>query len=403
MNTLEDSSPKSGHQILFTLFLATLAALPPLATDLYLSTLSVIGHALDVTPEAAGYTVSVFLASFAAAQLFFGPLSDRMGRRPVGLFGCALFALGGFGCMLSSSLSILLLWRALEGVGAGSATVLAFAIVRDRFEGNHARVMISYVSATQALAPMIAPVFGSLLFKVAGWRMLFAFLGSAGILLLLIFLFGFRESLPIEQRAAAGLTELRKSFQRIFGSRSVLGYCLLNAFMLASLLAFITGSSFLFVDLLGMGRTTYGWLLFLIACGSMIGSWLSGLLGTARVGHGRILAAGLALALLATCGLLILSLAGCFNVATALPLTILLTIAVGLTIPNAAHGALAPLQDVAGTAAAVFGCMGTLGGAISAAVVASMPHISPLTLSAIMAGFSVLAVLDALLLARPKL
>lgn len=388
------------RSVFFTLFLATLAALPPLATDLYLSTLSVIGRALGASAVTAGYTVSVFLFCFAAAQLIFGSLSDHFGRRPIGLFGCALFSLAGFGSSFSTSISTLLVWRGLEGLGAGAATVLAFAIVQDLFSGTEARVKLSYVSATQALAPMIAPVMGSLLYQLAGWRSLFVFLGIAGIILVAVFLFAFQESLPEERRRREPLALLLGCYGRIFRDFPSIAYCLLNACYIGALLAYITGSSFVFIDFLGISPTGYGWILFLTASGTMIGSGLSGWLGKHMVGSHIILSVSLLLTLVATGGMWLLALAGYYRIATVLPLALLMSTSIGLIIPNAAHGVLVRMKEIAGTAAALFGCMGTLGGAIASALVSAVAAETPVALSRVMTAFCVLGLLVYFLLAR---
>jgi MFS transporter, DHA1 family, multidrug resistance protein len=395
------TSSFSRDSILFTFFLAALAALPPLATDLYLSTLPVIGRALGSTTITAGYTISIFLGCFAVSQLVFGALSDRMGRRPVGLLGCALFSIAGFGSSIAGSMGALLCWRGLEGIGAGAAAVLAYAIVQDLFYGSEARIKISYVSATQALAPMIAPLLGSLLYRLVGWRSLFGFLGTAGILLTGVFAFGFRESLLQEQRNNEAPSMLVRNYGRIFCNLPSLAYCLLNACCMGALLAFLTGSSFVFIDFLGLRPTPYGWVLFLTAFGTMIGSWLSGRLVKHNVPPHRILSISLALTLVATGGMLALGLAKNYRVITALPLALLMTTSIGLIVPNAALGVLVRMKEITGTASALFGCMGMLGGAVASAIVSAISAETPTALSFVMTVCSTLGILIYATLAAP--
>ena len=392
----------SPQSLGFTFLLAALAAFPPLSTDLYLSVLSVIGQSLGTSPEAAGYTVSVFLGSFALSQLVFGPLSDRYGRRPIGLLGCALYSVTAFGCARSSSLSELLVWRCLSGMGAGAASVLAFAIVRDLFSGVAGRVRFAYVSATQALAPMFAPVLGSLLYRFTGWRSLFILLGAAGVLVTAAFGLCFEESLPQERRATLALRDMLSNYRHILVNRQAVACCLLNALSMGSLLAYITGSSFVFVDLLGAPRTEYGGILLLTASGAMIGSWMSGRLNRAFVAPNNILIAGLTLVFTAAGTMLLLSLWGRFTTMTAVPLSLAMTISIGLVTPNVANSMLAPLAKMAGAASALFGCVGMLGGAFSSAVIASIPSKSAVPLTVVMTMCSALALTTFFVLYRPR-
>ena len=234
--------------IVFTLLLAAMAALPPLSIDFYLSTLSVIGKSLGSSPAVAGYTISVFLVSISLSQLVFGPLADRFGRRPVGMFGCTLFALAAIGCALAHSMAFLLFCRLLQGVGAGAVTVLAFAIVRDLFSGSAANVRYSYVNATMAFVPAIAPVIGSLLFKIAGWRLIFAACAVVGAALAAAFFFLIDESLPREKRTEFSPVALVRNYFRVMSHRSAFGYILLSALAFGAMLSYVTGSSFVFVQ-----------------------------------------------------------------------------------------------------------------------------------------------------------
>lgn len=376
----------------FTVLLASLAALPPLATDMMLTALPVIGGALRASATTAGYAISFFFIGFAAAQLIFGPCSDRFGRRPVGIAGCALFAVAGFGCTFAQSISALLAWRVVQGIGAGAGAVLAFAIVRDSFTGAAAQVRFAHVSACMAFAPMAAPTLGAGLYTVAGWRAIFALLGVAGLALVAALSFGFEESLAPSNRISLHPSALARNYARVLSHPAVLTYSLVATFTFGAMMSYVTMSPFVFIERLGLTRAQFGFMFFLTASGIMTGSALSGwLLHRFAVRGEAILKTSLALSVTATLTLTALAYAHLFTPPRAIPLLMLATLASGLSLPTVTHGVLAPMGERAGTAAAVLGCLRMLGGAAASALVSGAGASTPLGMSTAMCAFSLLA------------
>jgi DHA1 family bicyclomycin/chloramphenicol resistance-like MFS transporter len=179
--------------IAFTLLLSFLVALPSFAIDMSLPALAATGAALRVAPGRAGLTMSPFMLGFAVAPLFYGPASDRYGRKPVVVFACLLFIIAGIGCALAGSLPTLLMGRVAQGAGAGASMTIALAIVRDLFEGQAARTKLSYVAMATMIIPMLAPSAGAALLVLGGWRVIHAALAGIGLLLLLAMVLGFAE------------------------------------------------------------------------------------------------------------------------------------------------------------------------------------------------------------------
>ena len=173
----------SKESFVFTLFLGCLGMLPPLAIDMGLPALSAIGSELKTTDSATALTITLFMVGFAVTPVAYGPLSDRYGRRPLLLFGCALFALAGLGCSMSPTIPSLLFFRFIQGAGAGGGSALIMAVVRDLFEGNEARARLSYVNIVRTIAPMIAPTIGALVLTSFGWRSIYGLLSAGGLVM----------------------------------------------------------------------------------------------------------------------------------------------------------------------------------------------------------------------------
>ena len=371
--------------------LGALAALPPLAIDMCLPALADIQEDFGTNAAGAGLTLSLFLAGFAVAQIVIGPLSDALGRRPVLLAGLGLFVLGGLGAALSRSIVQLVLWRLLEGSGAAAGTVMAFAIVRDLFEGVEARRKLSYVATVLPLAPMVAPTLGSLLMLVAGWRAIYGLLAGAGLVLLVVVDLWTKETRP-DGRVTA---PVRRAYWTVLRHRRVGGFAAANALSFAMLFAWVSGSPHVLMLDGGVQEVGYALLFACTSGGLLVGAWINGRLAARRVPLLWPLAAGLGGALLASLAALALTATGPLRLSVLVPLVVAVMACRGLAGPNMAHAALEPLPETAGVVSAVLGCSQmAAGAAVSAAVAALYPHLGPLavTLAMVVCATGALAV-----------
>ena len=187
-------------QRLLTVILACLGMIGALAIDTYLPSMPAIGVEFDVGPVAVQQTLSVFLFCFAFMMLFYGTLSDSVGRRPVILAALSVYTLASVGAAFAPSFGALLACRALQGLSAGAGSVIGQAIVQDRFAGSQAQKIMSHIMMVFGLAPSIAPVLGGWLHVSFGWRSTFIFLAIFGTALILLCLRLLPESLPRETR-----------------------------------------------------------------------------------------------------------------------------------------------------------------------------------------------------------
>ena len=370
--------------IRMTILLGGLAALPPLAIDLALPALPQIGEQLHGSAAGAGLTLSLFMAGFASAQLALGPLSDRIGRRPVLVVGMLVFTLGGLGCAFAPTLPILLLKRLLQGAGAASGSVMAYAIVRDLFEGDAARQKFAAVAVVSSVAPVIGPTLGAMILTVTNWRGIYAVLAAAGLLLTAGVVFGLDETKP---RFAGIRPGLVASYRRVFGHRRVRGFVVANALSFGCMFAYVAGSSLVFIGVMGVSTTTFAVLFAATAVAALLGAAFAGRLAKAGVPPDVPLRAGIAAQALSACAL-IPALMVTPRIAVLLPLMMVGTFCRGLFVPTATHAAMEPLPELAGSTSAVLGCLQMAVGAASSAIVALLfPVFGPVAMALTMAGF----------------
>ena len=355
----------------FTFLLGALAALPPLAIDMGLPALGTLGISLKTSTAATGLTISIFMAGFAIAQLVFGPLSDCYGRRPILLIGCGIFLLTNLMCSTASSIDALIIWRFLAGVGAGTAAVLEMAIVRDLFDGAAARAQFSYISLVMSIAPAIAPTIGGWVLTVADWRSIYGVLAIGSLFLTIAIASGFKESISHRDLMAIAPHRLIRNYRRVLGNRICVGYALVNGLSFGCMFAYVAGSPLVIIDVLNVTTANYGWFFASTALAIMVGSFANGYLSVRGVPPSRLLTVGLTLAALSAIALVLVSIGNDVRVATLIPLLIVNTFCFGLIAPNAKHGALEPLPEIAGVAAAVLGfTQMLLGGTLASALVA---------------------------------
>ena len=378
-------SPKS---LSFTILLGALAALPPLSIDMGLPAFPAITKALNTSPSLVGLTLSLFMAGFATAQLIFGPLCDRYGRRPILIIGCLLFTIAGAACAMAPSIGTLIAFRLLQGAGAGM--VMTLSIVRDLFEGPAARAQLSYVNLVTGVAPIIAPTIGSLLLSIASWRTIYAILAIAGLLLSVFVSIGLSESLANRDLNAIKPRRLVNNYGRVLRNPICLGYALVNALSFSCMFTYVAGSPLIFINIFKVSTTTYGWLFASTAFGIMAGSLLNGNLSMRRVSPTKILTFALLTAIVSAVALTVISLSGAAQVITLLPLLIINTFCMGLIVPNAIHGAISPLPEIAGVASATVGFLQMLSGALASALVSFFyDGRTPIAMSSLMAMFAI--------------
>lgn len=386
----------------FTLLLGLLVALPSFGIDMSLPALTSVGAALRVAPERAGLMMSLFMLGFAVAPLFYGPVSDRYGRKPVVVFACMLFAIAGIGCAFARSLPTLLVWRVVQGAGAGASMTITLAIVRDLFEGQAARTRLSYVSIATMVVPTIAPSAGAALLALGGWRVIHAVLGGIGLLLLLAMLIGFTESARLDPANRLVPSVIARNYLRVLTNPLCLGYILINAAAFGALFAYVSGSSLFLINIVGLRPGQFGVVFAATSLGIMAGAFLNGRLSTWGVAPFYPLTAGLALSVVTATALLLMTLVGWMPLIPVILILIVGNFAFGLIAPNAMQGAMQPLPQIAGAAGAAAGCIQMATAAVVSGLVALLhDQHSALSMTALMSVCSLVALAAYLLLARP--
>lgn len=250
--------------------LGMLAAFGALAVDLYLPALPAIGASLRATPDAVQLSVTAFLAGLMLGMLFCGPLSDRVGRRKVLLCGIGLYALASLSCMLAGSVQQLIAARFLQALGGGAAFVLSRAVARDLFPGERAIPMLSAIAMVSGVAPLVAPLIGSTLMQVVGWRGAFAAMLAWALLGLAVVWRRLPESLPRERRINLPLPRVFDVYWRLLTDRVAVGLMLAGGMAFAAMFAYITAGPFYFIELRGWTPTQYGLVFAVNALGMLL-------------------------------------------------------------------------------------------------------------------------------------
>jgi DHA1 family bicyclomycin/chloramphenicol resistance-like MFS transporter len=333
--------------------LGMLVAFGPLAIDLYLPALPSIALGLAASVEAVQLSITVFLAGFALGMLFYGPLSDRYGRRPVMLGGIALFVLASLGCVLATQVEHLIAARFVQALGGGAASVLARAVVRDVFSAAEAIRQLSLMAMVTAIAPLLAPLLGSGLLAAFRWRGVFAALLIWGVLSLIVVWFMLPETLPAERRGQLSLGAAFSAYGHLLLDSRALGLIVAGGMSFAAMFAYITGGPFYFIELKGFSPLAYSWIFAVNALGIFAANYLNSHWARRR-NPGVIAGVGSVLACL---GAMVLPLA--VEVPEAFPAVIVAMFVVvsmtGLLGANCVGLLMARYPRNAGAAAALFG------------------------------------------------
>ncbi|TQM15143.1 multidrug effflux MFS transporter [Pseudonocardia kunmingensis] len=345
--------------------LAAVTAVAPLATDMYVPGFPRIASDLGTSGAAVQLSLTGFLVGLAVGQIVLGPLSDRVGRRPVLLGGAIAFTLLSLACAAAPSIVVLDAARVLQGIAGAAGLVVARAVVTDRFAGVAAARRFSTLSVIVFVAPVVAPLAGALVLALGSWRAVFGVLAAFGALLVAGVWAWVPESLPATDRSRGGLRKTVAAMAGLLRDRLLVGHLLALAFGGAALFGYIAGSAFVFQGVYGMSPTAYG----LVFASNAVGMLLAGA-AFGRLAGSRpvpvLLASGAAVALASATVLVALLLAGldtpggtwaCLFGTTAglgmmLPAAVTTVQERGRSAPGATSGILGGAQFVLGAAAA---------------------------------------------------
>lgn len=385
----------------FTLLLGFLAAVPYSGIDINLPALTATGATLGASPSEVGLTMSAFMLSLAVAPLVYGPVSDRVGRKPVLVFGLALFVVASLACTVAQSLPMLLICRFIQGVGAASTTV-TFAIIRDLFGETTARAKIANVVIAVNVVTVIAPSAGAALLSLGNWRLIYAIQAAVAVLLMLAVLLGFGETAKIAPDSRLAPSAVIKDYLRVLTHPVSLAFILVGAAGGATVFAYVTGSSLFFIGIVGLRPDQYGMIFSACSAAVLCGAFLDGRLGRRGVTSAGALTIGLALLFSAASALLAMTVAGWTPPVLLATLLMVVALAFGLSMPNIMNATMQPLPDIAGAVGAAAASIQMTAGAIASGLVAALfDGRSPLSMTAVMAASSLLALMLYLLFARP--
>lgn len=366
------------------LVLGLLSAIGPFAIDMYLPALPDIGRSLGAEVGAVQLTLTAFFLSIGLGQLLYGPVSDMVGRKPPLYAGLALFTLASIGCALATDIHTLVALRFLQGLGAAAGMAIPRAIVRDLHTGAEAARLMSLLMLVFSVSPILAPLAGSGVIALTGWRGVFWVVALAAVAGMLLVRGALSETRSEAERVDSSLGSALRGYGVLLRDRHFLGLVFIGAFAMAGFFVYLAGSPFVLINHYGLSPTQYS-LAFGLNAAAFIGSAqftgpLGRRFGLVPLAKGAVTACGLVMA-----SLLAYYLAGGDRLLVLVSLYFVASAFMGMVIPTVSVLALDAHGAIAGTASALMGTLQMLCGAAAMGIVGLFANGRPLPMVAGMA------------------
>ena len=335
------------------------------AMHMFVPALPAAAKDFNVSPGTVQLTLSAYISGLAIGQLFYGPLSDRFGRKTVLLCGVALFSLGSIGAGLADSIEMLIGARLLQAFGGGSGLVLGKAIILDSARGPKATQRLALLSLIAMMGPGLAPLLGVVLVKLEGWRAIFVMLSVFGVSSILLIWRCLPETGPIYSQR---LKDVLYNYTLLFKSKTFWGFSFGGSLATTSLYAYIASAPFLFIRDLETSDSEMAFFLSL----SIVGAWLGNICVsrlTLRVTARCLLQYGIGISSMAILTLGIICLASVVSKFQLVALMMIFTFGAGVVSPVAMSEALNVNPRIAGSASGIYGFLQMCVGALSSYIV----------------------------------
>jgi len=387
------SANRLGPQSRGLIFLlGALTGLTALSIDMSLPALPTLAASLHTSVDQAALTLSMFLAGYSVSQLFYGPLSDRYGRRPLLLAGLVLFTAGGIGCALAPNIGQLIEWRLVQGLGACAGPILARALVRDLYQSERGIQILSYMTLVMSVAPLLAPILGGYLLTLH-WRAIFVALSAIALVMLGTTWVMLPEGVPENRRQRVQARALLRNLADFFRRRACNGGALVASFAFCGVFSYVSGSAFVLIEVFGISSAHFGYLFGLNAFGLMVGA-LSNARFVHRIGSRIILLVGTLAMLGSGAAMLTSALSGLGGIAGIVGPMVVYVMGMGMVMPNAIAAAMEPVPHMAGFASSIIGCLQTASGSLAGFLLglaynrSAVPMATAVALSASLAALS---------------
>ena len=273
----------------FVALVAAIMAVNALAIDSMMPALALIGHDLGIVAENdRQWVITAYMLGFGAAQLVYGPLADRYGRKPILKISLSIYIVFSVLSALSVSFEMMLAARVFQGIGAAASRVLVISIVRDRFSGRQMARVMSLAMIVFLAVPILAPSLGQLILLVAPWRWIFGGLAVFGAAVMVWIVMRLPETLHPEDRLPLSLPAIARAFKVSLTTRMAVGYMLAMTLVLGGLFGFINSAQQVFVDVFDEPLTftlNFAVIAGFMALASLTNARIVGKLGTRRVSH----------------------------------------------------------------------------------------------------------------------
>lgn len=338
------------------IILGALTALAPLSIDMYLPGFPAMTAELGAPRGGAELTLAGYFIGMAVGQLFWGPLSDRFGRKAPLYVALGLYALASLACALAPDMASLTAWRIPQALGGAAGMVIGRAVVRDRCAAHEAARAFSMLILVMGLAPILAPLLGGWLIAAWGWRAVFWTLAGYALVCLAALRFGLAESHDTRHEPRLDARRIAGDYAGLFASRAFLGYTLSSGLAFAGMFAYIAGAPFVLIELAGIAPENFGWAFGVNALGFVVLSQVNARLLRTRQ-PSQILRRALWVPALAGLGLLLATAVGVAKLPLLLAGLFVYVASLGFVGPNATACALASHGQQAGTASALMGAL----------------------------------------------
>lgn len=372
-----------SYPFIWIVVLGLLTALGPLSIDMYLPALTVIAQDLSVPTAWVASSIPAYFLGLVVGQLVYGPISDRFGRKLPLYTGLTLFSVASLLCAMAQSIDMLILARIVQALGGCVGVVIARAAIRDRLSPAESSQAFSLLILVVGVAPILAPLFGSFVLALAGWRGIFYSLALIGAVSLLLIHYYFEETLAPAARRHLNLSQVFATYWDLLKDHRFRTPALAGGLLIAAMFSYISSATELFIAHFGMSAQGFAWLFGMNAAGLIFLSQVNGRL-VSKLGLLTLLHIGACMQVFGVVLLLLLALTGHNTIVSTMLGLFFVVSAIGFTSPNAMAIALSAQGHRAGMASALLGAIQFSLGLLAGLAVNMLPFELPLSMSLVM-------------------